>query len=114
MTDLEKRLKFIEFRQELLFRDDPVSRLFFEYKITEEQVDQFYDLFDDYQTRIENKMDVHHGSFEQALYEIVPEQNGNYHFVEFLAKELFDSGRWQEVFEKLYGDMLKYQQLFKK
>ncbi|MCD7911606.1 hypothetical protein [Bacillus velezensis] len=50
-------------------------------------------------------MDVHHGSFEQALYKIVPEQNGNYHFVEFLAKELFDAGRWQEVFEKLYGNI---------
>ncbi|AQS45120.1 DUF1878 domain-containing protein [Bacillus velezensis] len=79
--------------------------MFFEYKITEEQVDQIYDLFDDYRTRIENKMDVHHGSFEQALYKIVPEQNGNYHFVEFLAKELFDAGRWQEVFEKLYGNI---------
>ncbi|GJJ26829.1 hypothetical protein BVN1_25930 [Bacillus velezensis] len=89
----------------MLFRDDSVSRLFFEYKITEEQVDQIYDLFDDYRTRIENKMDVHHGSFEQALYKIVPEQNGNYHFVEFLAKELFDAGRWQEVFEKLYGNI---------
>lgn len=105
---IEERLDFIEFRQELLFEDSEYSRLLFEYKVTREQTRAIADLFQEYRDMIDAGEKVFHGSFEQRVYDIVPQCNHDYHFAEFLAQTNHKQGSWEEVFENLYGDMSKY------
>ena len=64
-------------------------------------------------TLIENGKDYSHNGFENKLYAIVPEHDGDYHMCEELAKGFMDDGRWEEVFMALYGDMPKYSYLKK-
>ncbi|MDW0118732.1 DUF1878 domain-containing protein [Sporosarcina thermotolerans] len=106
---IDERLDFIEYRQQLLFENTPYSRLLFEYRITEEQHEAIMDIFDEYRTKIGAGENVHHGSFEQRIYDAVPQHDGNYHFVEALAQENHRRESWEEVFATLYGNMQKYQ-----
>ncbi|WEG13991.1 DUF1878 domain-containing protein [Pullulanibacillus sp. KACC 23026] len=106
---VEERLDFLEFRQELLFENSDYSRLLFEYRITRNQSRAIADVFDEFRSMIENGERVHHGSFEQRIYDEVPQYSGNYHFVEALSQENHRTGHWEEVFETLYGDMPKFQ-----
>ncbi|UKS25007.1 DUF1878 domain-containing protein [Paenibacillus sp. HWE-109] len=107
--ELEERLNFIEYRQELLFEDSRTSRIYFEYKITREQSGKIADLFDEYRNLIESKEKVTHHGLETKMYNIVPQLEHNYHFVESVAQAFYESGSWEEVFETLYGSMPKYQ-----
>lgn len=111
---IDERLDFIEYRQELLFDNSDLSRLLFEYKVKRKEYRAIMDVFDEYRKKIESGERVHHGSFEQSIYEEVPAHEGNYHFVEFLAQEHHKSNRWEEVFEALYGDSPKFQSYVQK
>lgn len=106
---IEERIDFLEFRQDLLFDGSDYSRLLFEYRVTRDQSNTIMDLMDEYREQIESGNSVHHGSFEQRIYEIVPQHSGNYHFVESIAQENHRRGSWEEVFETLYGGMPKFQ-----
>ncbi|MFY0762138.1 DUF1878 domain-containing protein [Metabacillus dongyingensis] len=106
---VEERLDFLEYRQQLLFENTDYSRLLFEYKVTREQNKEIMDIFDEYLNKIEEGENVTHHSFEQRIYNVVPQQNGNYHFVESLAQDNHKSGSWERVFEVLYGSMKKYE-----
>ena len=103
-----ERLDFIEFRQQLLFDNDDVSRSIFEYGLTREQYKRIMDLMQDYRERIERGEKCGHGGFEQAMYEIVPDHRDDYHMCEELVKGFRDENRWEEVFDNLYGEMPKY------
>ncbi|MBU8772019.1 DUF1878 domain-containing protein [Cytobacillus oceanisediminis] len=105
---LEERLDFIEYRQELLFENSDYARLLFEYKVTREQTRAIADVFEDYRNKIEAGEKVFHGSYEQRIYEVVPQCDHDYHFAEFLAQENHKQGSWEEVFVALYGDMPKF------
>ncbi|MCM3110669.1 DUF1878 domain-containing protein [Lederbergia lenta] len=107
--ELLDRLDFIEFRQRLLFENNSYARLLFDHEITREQSDRIYDLLDDFRNSIDNGEDVHHGSFEQRIYEIAPHTSGDYHFAESVAKINHERGSYEEVFEHLYGDAPKFQ-----
>lgn len=109
--ELEERISMLEFRQQLLFDNDDVSRILFEYKITSQQYRSIMDIMDKYREKIDKRIGVNHHEFEEELYEIVPQRRGDYHFCEFLARAFMDTGRWAEVFPALYGDMPKYQHL---
>lgn len=109
--EIMERLDFIEFRQELMFTNTDIDRSIFEYKITRVQYRAIMDLMDEYRNLIDNGRACSHGSFEQRMYEIVPERNGDYHMCEEIAKNFMLDGRWEEVFMKLYGDMQKYSHL---
>lgn len=111
ITNLEERLDYIEFRQHLLFNNDSVSRLIFEYQLTENEYHTIMDLMDNYRERIENKEKISSSEYESRIYEIVPELNGDYHFCEYIAKAFMEEGRWEEVFPALYGDNPKYSYL---
>ena len=89
-----ERLDFIEFRQQLLFDNDDVSRSIFEYGLTREQYKRIMALMQDYRERIERGEKCGHGGFEQAMYEIVPDHRGYYHMCEELAKGFRDENRW--------------------
>lgn len=108
--EMETRLDFIEFRQQLLFDDTSVDRCLFEYNINRLQYKKILDLMDEYRDKIEKNQKVTHGGFEQRVYEIVPQHQGNYHFVEYLTQCFRENGRYEEIFESLYGDMPKHQQ----
>lgn len=106
-----ERLDFIEFRQQLLFDNDDVSRSIFEYGLTREQYKRIMALMQDYRERIERGEKCDRGGFEQAMYGIVPDHRGDYHMCEELAKGFRDENRWEEVFDNLYGEMSKYSYL---
>lgn len=116
MTDeqLEKRLDFIEFRQDLLFDNDEVSRIIYEAKITREEYQAIMDLMDKIRAWISNGLEVNNSDYEEHFYEIVPEHHGDYHLCENIAQAFMEEGRWEEVFPALYGDMPKYSYLKKK
>ena len=108
---LEQKINDLEFRQQLLFDNDEVSRLLFEYKITQSQYRSIMDLMDKYRETIGKREEVHHSIFEDEIYAIVPEHKSNYHMCEYLTRAFMDCGRWEEVFPALYGNMLKYKYL---
>lgn len=111
--ELQKRLDLIEFRMDLLFYDDPVSRLEYEAKITRTQSQKLIDLMSKYRDVIDAGEKVSSAQYESEVYEIVPQINHDYHFCESYAKLCYDDGRWQDVFEALYKDNIKFQSLFK-
>lgn len=110
----DERMDFLEYRQELLFENSDYSRLLFEHKVTQEQSRAISDVFNEYRLKIDSGESVHSGIFEQQIYEVVPQHDGNYHFVEFLAQTTHEDGRWTEVFETLYGDEMKFKAYMKK
>ncbi len=109
--ELQERMDFIEFRQQLLFDNDSLSRLLFEYKITEIQYKEIMNLMEKYRNDIAHSKEVNHGAFEDSIFKIVPQHNGDYHMCEYLTRAFMDEGRWDEVFPALYGNMPKYQYL---
>ena len=62
-----ERLDFIEFRQQLLFDNDDVSRSIFEYGLTREQYKRIMNLMQDYRERIERGEKCGHGEAAQTL-----------------------------------------------
>lgn len=112
--ELEERLDFIEFRQELLFSNDDFSRLLFDYKVTREQCKNIMDLFNSLRDKIENGEEVISSRYESLIYGIVSQHNHDYHFAEFVAKTLHEEGRFEEVFENLYGDNPKFHDYLQK
>lgn len=106
---LEERVELLEFQMELLFDDTELSRYLFETKVTQQQHKKIMDLMEAYRQKIDKGQKVNHGTFEDEIYQIVPEHNGDYHFCELLAKLFMEEHRWEEVFPALYGDMPKYQ-----
>ena len=108
---IEERLDYIEFRQTLLFDNDSVSRLLFEYEITGGEYAKIMDLMDKYRKEIEKGNFVNSSVFETQIYQIVPSRQNDYHFCEYISKSFMDEGRWEEVFPALYGDKPKYSYL---
>ena len=109
--DIMDRLDLIEFRQELLFGNTDLDRSIFEYKMTRTQFRDVMDLMDEYRDLIANGKSCSNVGFEQRMYEILPEHDGDYHMCEEIAKNFMLDGRWEEVFMKLYGYMPKYSYL---
>lgn len=66
---------------------------------------------DVYREKISKGAKIHHSTFEDEVYSLVPERNGDYHFCELFSQLLMENGRWEEVFPALYGDMVKYKGL---
>ena len=106
--NLEERVAQLEFQLELLFNNSDLDRFIFESKITHAQYVSIMDLMDKMRAKLDAGNEVHHYEFEQAVYEIVPEKDGDYHFCELIAKLFAEDGRWDEVFPALYGHMPKY------
>lgn len=112
-VEIMERLDLIEFRQELLFNNSETDRSIFEYGLTRKQYKEIMDIMDEYRKKIDSNQSCSHAGFEQEIYRIVPEHEGDYHMCEELAKGFMEEGRWEEVFKELYGDMPKYSYLKK-
>lgn len=111
--EIMDRLDLIEFRQELLFSNTDLDRSIFEYRITRTQFKAIMNLMDEYRDMIDNGKSCTNAEFEQRMYKILPEHNGDYHLCEEIAKNFMLDGRWEEVFMNLYGNMPKYSHLKK-
>ncbi|MED1603040.1 DUF1878 domain-containing protein [Alkalihalophilus marmarensis] len=105
---LEERLDLIEFRQRLLFDNDDFSRLMFDHDVTRKQLAGILDLFSSLRNRIDDGEEVSSSRYELNIYELVPQHEHNYHFAESVAQTLHEAGRFEEVFEELYGDTPKF------
>ena len=105
---LTEKIDFILFRQQLLFDNDDLSRILFEYEVSEKEYKTIMDLMEAYRETISEGRCVNHGEFEAGVYAIVPHLLGNYHFCEEIAKAFRDQGRWEEVFSALYGNLPKF------
>lgn len=105
---LEEKVEFIDFRQELLFINDDVSRILFEYEITKQEQLLLMDLMDNYRSKITNRESITSHSFENEVYRIIPTLDGNYHFCESITRAYHLNGQWEEVFINLYGDLPQY------
>ena len=105
---LEQRISLVEFKQQLLFENTPLSMFMFEYDISAEQNHKLGDLMDEYRKQIELHKEVNSSSFEDAIYQILPHIKMDYHFCELYAKRCMEQGSWEEVFPALYGDSIKY------
>lgn len=112
-NELEERISMLEFKVQLLSENSNISRLLFEYNISHQEYVKLMDLMDELRNTIEKGEKIHHGNFEQKVYEII-EKDGDYHFCESLAQSFMEDGRWEEVFPALYGDMPKYKYYMEK
>ena len=110
--NIEDRLDFIEFRQQLLFDNDEISRILFENQITEAEYRKIMDLMDEFRAKIDKGEEVHHATFEQRIYGILPHHEGDYHLCEYIARAFWEERRWEEVFPALYKEFPKYSHLF--
>lgn len=108
LQQLEQRMDYLAFRQDLLFNNSAVDRLLYEYEITQDQYRAIMDLMDKYRKMIDNKQEVSNATFETTIGEIVPQHDGNYHFCEYITRAFMEEHRWEEVFPAIYGDMAKY------
>lgn len=107
-SNIEERLNYIEFRQQLLFSNTNLDRLIFEYEITSTEFNKIMDLFDEIRDKLLTGEKVTLGYYESEMYQIVPSHAGDYHMCEYIARTMMDEGRWVEVFPALYGSMPKY------
>ena len=111
-SNIEDRLDFLEYRQQLLYNNDDVSHIFFEYEVSREESKAIMDLMDKYSDMIRNNQVVHSADFEHEVYSIVPSINSDYHFCESIAKAFYEQSQWVEVFPALYANNPKYRHLF--
>lgn len=112
LEEINERLEFIEFRQELLFGGTDIDRILYEYKITQKEYQGIMNEMDRLREEIDNGNKVDNSDFEQNIYEIVNHKPGiEYHFCEYITKVFMEDRRWEEVFFALYGDMPKYKHL---
>ncbi len=102
--ELEERLDFIEYRQELLFNNSPFSRELFECEVTRKEYLDIIKLLEEFQERINRQNPVSNGEYERRVYEIVPHLQGNYHFCKSVLKLLYENGDYKEVYIELFCD----------
>ena len=101
LEQMEKRIENIEYRVKLLSEiADFDNHPFIQTNLTEAQVTGIYHLMDQAREIIRSgKQSLL--KIEQGIYEIVPEKNGDYHFVEEIIGALEDERRWVEVYNHL-------------
>ena len=96
--DLFQKLDFIEFRQDLLFRNTDLDRLLFENRVTRSQYEellQFMDMFN--KNMVEN---ASKDEFESSVLNAIHSNNKN--LPKMLAYEFYKQNRYTNVFSNLY------------
>lgn len=110
-NNIDERLNYIEFRQQLLFSNTNLDRLIFEYELTSIEFNNIMDLFDEIRDKLLNGEKITNSYYESEMYKIVPSHKDDYYMCEYIARAMMDEGRWVEVFPALYGNMPKYSYL---
>ncbi len=89
-----------------------IDETFKEYKITKAEQKRIMDVMDEYRERICNGEPVSSGGFESDILSIFGgvaavirrQPTIEYHFCKYVAKDFMEEGRWEEVFQTLYGN----------
>lgn len=110
--ELLERIEHMQHKMDLLYEGTELSRFLYENDITKDQVNQLYDLLDEYRKMIEDGKEIFHGAYEDRIYKIVPQIQQSYHFCEDFARLCWVEKRWEEVFPALYSKELKFKYLF--
>jgi hypothetical protein len=103
---LEKRIENLEYRVKVLseiadFENHPFIYTVLEANLTEAQVNAVFDLMDQEMEIIKGGKKIELLKLENGIFELVPEQKGNYHFVKDIICTLKDEGGWVEVYNYL-------------
>lgn len=109
----DERMDDIDFRMDLLREGTEFSKYLYDCKVTREQLSQLYQVMDEYRNAVDNGEEVNSAEYETEVLEIVNSRSLDYHFCECFARLLWEDGRYEEVFEALYGDSQKFSHLFK-
>jgi len=107
---LEEKVEHLEFKLDLMFHDSNINRILFEYDITKRQYNEIMNLMDEIRDQINHNKKVSNSEYESRIYEITGNE-GDYHLAEYIAKALWQDGRWDKVFPALYGNFPKYKHI---
>lgn len=105
---LREEVEFLKFRIDLIASSTHTNQVLYEYKVNRTQYNAIMDLMDDVRKELDNHRDYNHVTFEQRMREIFPDRDdprNDYHFAEDIAQAFMEDGRWEEVFQELYGKM---------
>jgi hypothetical protein len=96
--DLFQKLDFIEFRQELLFRNTDLDRLIFENKFTRLEYEELLQLMDMFNKNMIGN--VNKDEFESTVLNVI--QSRNEDLPKMLAYEFYKQNKYINVFSNLY------------
>lgn len=93
-----------------------IESIFKEYRVTKDEQRKIMDVMDKYRNLIAAGEKVTHAQFENDITDIFGGYRDamrhdpaiEYHFCEYVAKNFMEEGRWEEVFQTIYGDFPKY------
>lgn len=93
-----------------------MDKLFKEYNVTKNEQQKIMDIMDKYRQLLCEGQAVTYSQFENDIvdifggYTLAMKHNPaiEYHFCEYVAKGFAEEGRWEEVFQALYGEFPKY------
>ena len=102
VTQLKYRVRLLAGLVDL--EREPFTVLNLSHELTERQASSILDLMDETRQAIEKGEDINHHKFEQKVYDIVPTENGNYHFAENIVSALNEESRYDDVYEYMKKD----------
>ena len=106
IENMEKRIENLEYRVRLLseivdFEHHPFICTALEANLTEAQVTAIYNLMDQARELIRSGKTVELLQLEAGIFQLIPQQKGNYNFVKDIIGTLNDERRWVEVYNHL-------------
>lgn len=111
--NVEQEINQIKYRMDLLFENSPLSRLLYEYNITEEQDRKIQDVLNLLEKRMEDGEEVTSSEYESMVCEICADNpNVEYHFCEKYARECWLEGRWKDTIKNLYSWNRRFDELW--
>lgn len=109
--DINERLNDIDFKMELLREGTEFSLYLYDCEITRDQRNALLDIMDRLSADISKGKAVSSARYESDVLKVVDDRKHDYHFCELFAKLLWEDRRYEDVFETLYGNSLKYQDI---
>lgn len=111
--DLETKLEDIEFRMDLLREGSELAKYLYDCKITRKQMSDLYKYMDSLRQKIDSGESISSPEYEGGVLGIVGTGNLDYHFCELFAKLLWEEQRYEEIFEEVYKNHMRYGKLIK-
>ena len=103
MENIEKRIEQLEFKIKLVNNGSDLSHFIVEQDVTKEQFDLLLQFVERFRALIDENKPVNSCEFEDEVYKIIPQKNGDYHFCISFTKLLASEGRYAEVKQTLYN-----------
>ena len=103
MENIEKRIEQLEFQIKLVNNGSDFCHFIVEQDVTKEQLDLLLKMVERYRTLICDNKSVNSCEFEDEVYKIIPQKNGDYHFCISFTKLLALDNRYVEVYKTFYN-----------